>query len=187
MTGQLGMFDSCGRAIDHVAADARAERLARMRDDLETDWRNPGTRLTVATAARDDAPGVRCGRCGEVVFRYDVGINHDLGWCGCPRDGDWARGRQLHDRPDAMNERADRELAPDCARCGCAWGLHRGHGAKLPCEESCYRWCGCPGYVAPPSAETPFGTCPGCWSKPHHGPCRPDARGRSRPGTEGVE
>jgi hypothetical protein len=156
-------------------------RVALFRQHREhDDWRNPGSGQLTYTLPWKPADGVelregvRCGRCAEVVAPYDLVINHDTGWCGCPTG---SPGRpQL--TAEQMCERADNELAPTCVACGHAWGVHD-HvivaGGFLPAQMGCVVCYRCDGYTPPPMAATPWGTCPGCWGEPHNGPC-PDPR-----------
>ena len=172
-------FDPFGKVAAAEAAAATAatiaERRSRMWADLGSDWRHPGTHTRLVAPSGAERDGTRCGRCGEPCASYDLIINHHLGWLGCPADraafraaGGRGWGRKL--TAAELNHRADRAAFPDCARCGCAWGLHA-HRGHFPADNPCYAWCGCRGYLAAPLAATPFGTCPGCWADPHPGPC----------------
>ena len=100
-----------------------------------------------------------CGRCGEDVSAYDLTINHDLGYCGCPVDVDpvfkeatpapgWRNTAEIS-TPfdyDALAHRWDRQFYPDCAACGHPWGLHYRHNAT---GSTCLTYCGCHRYQAP--------------------------------------
>lgn len=172
-TGQFELFGE--GTPEAVEERERAEAVvARFREDVKTDYREPGKVLTV-TLAWEPASGrtqaIRCGRCGEVILPF--GFDHDTGWCGCPSDG---RGQLSAEQ---LLERDDAAYFPACARCGCPWGLHRtlNVGNALAAECACYSWCGCQGYVPPPMAESPWGTCPGCWREPHKGACKVERRG----------
>jgi hypothetical protein len=137
-------------------------------EDPEGNWIKDGWR---------DA--VRCLRCGEVIMDFDRVINHDLGWLGCPGDRGGGWGGHKFEGPDDMNRgRAELEAFPACATCGHAWGLHTYHLTMPPgidvrpgAGSTCYTWCGCRHYVAPPGAVTPWGTCPGCWAQPDRCVC----------------
>jgi hypothetical protein len=151
--------------------EARRRLLDSFQEAMREDWRSPGTHTAVP---RPGAPsgeigeGTRCGRCGEPVMPFDLTINHDLGYVGCPADR--AAGLHAPMPVAALCERADREAYPDCATCGHPWGLHV-IGAGPPVGLSCLTYCGCRGYAAPPAAVSPWNTCPGCWSDPHEGAC----------------
>lgn len=127
---------------------ARREQARRWNEQRDT---NPDGRPL-------EAGQTWCGRCGKTVQKYDIVINHDLGYLGCPNEHDptWSRfpvGKgfrgvidptrtSVHLTEDEMCDRWDRQHFPDCAACGDPWGLHN-HGG------SCYLYCGCHGYVAP--------------------------------------
>lgn len=102
-----------------------------------------------------------CGRCGETVYPYDLTINHDLGYCGCPVESDptWKRYPRREDgrgfrghgavgypgeggtlTVEDLCDRWDRQFFPDCT-CGHPWGLHEDH-------DRCLAWCGCFEYEA---------------------------------------
>ncbi|ORA24927.1 hypothetical protein [Mycobacterium aquaticum] len=97
-----------------------------------------------------------CGRCGKTVPAYEMTINHDLGYLGCPTEFDptWSKCeaapgfRGVEGYPDPhgqltesdLNDRWDRRYFADCT-CGHAWGLHRQ-------GEFCIAWCGCDAYEA---------------------------------------
>jgi hypothetical protein len=159
------------------APEEEAHRLLldAFREAMREDWRAPGSYtlvLTPGAPAGDEREGTRCGRCGEPCLPFDLTINHDLGYVGCPADRARAGGRHGPMPVARLVERADREAYPDCAACGHPWGLHS-FGGQLPCERSCLTYCGCRGYVTPPGGRSPWNTCPGCWAEPHEGPCAP--------------
>ncbi len=94
-------------------------------------------------------PRQRCGRCGELDSTGSIMVNHDLGWCGCPKDraamlADGGSGWcPRHLTPEEMRARHDRHHHPDCL-CGDPWGLHSGR--LLAEENACATYCGCEGY-----------------------------------------
>jgi len=177
MSGQLAL------ALRSDAVKDLEARLVLFRTQMDRDdWLHPGrpVRLTVpwdtaGAGAGEAIPGVRCLRCGEPIFRFERTINHDLGWCGCPRDR--ATGHEGFESIEAMAaDRAEVRAFPPCARCGHAWGLHTQCDVHCPpgiedCDGYCYAWCGCRRYVPPAGAVTPWGTCPGCWADPRRCAC----------------
>lgn len=97
--------------------------------------------------------GEWCGRCGADIQPYDLVINHDLGYLGCPADLDptW-REYPIHGFRCAegygqgilkivdLCDRWDRQFFTDCV-CGHPWGVHNRNVA-------CGAHCGCGEYQA---------------------------------------
>ncbi|WP_396902765.1 hypothetical protein [Mycolicibacterium sp.] len=99
-----------------------------------------------------------CGRCGQTVREFELVNNHDLAYGGCPVEFDptWSKYDPApgfrgvanypggsHLTAEDLADRFDRQYFPDCAECGCPWGLH-----KLS-QGICIAYCGCPEYTAP--------------------------------------
>ncbi|MDN5758693.1 MAG: hypothetical protein L0H59_09190 [Tomitella sp.] len=93
-----------------------------------------------------------CGRCGATIGHYDLVINHDLGFLGCPAESDptWSRYKTVGFRCAVgygqgiltvadLCDRWDRQHFADCA-CGHPWGVH-GDGA------TCQAYCACQAYT----------------------------------------
>ena len=185
----------------------REERIAVFREHVAQDWQNAGKYLQIQSVFKDGQKerrrvrsrarplprneypegwqnAVRCGRCAEVVYPYDLVIAHDVGYGGCPRD----RGRYkvsafqyLKTRAAtvrALCDREDRAAFADCKACKHPWALHVYSMTMPPCLDGrggggghCTACHVCRMYVPPSMAATPWGTCPGCWGEPHKGAC----------------
>ncbi len=147
-----------------------AIRLAAFREHMDQDWRRPGRYTRIRLPAGAERKGTRCLRCGKPCMPYDRITTHDRGFCGCFGIDErcFQYIEDLVERERAFFDRADREAFPDCARCGHPWGLHLGIsvGSSLPNTQLC-TYCGphCHGYIRPPRAKSPWGTCPGCWAR----------------------
>lgn len=183
------------------------ELLVQFRDHMDQDWQHPGKYLQIQSTwvnghkerrrvrsrarplPRNEYPdgwmnAVRCGRCAEVVYPYDLVIAHDVGYGGCPRDrGRYKVGAFQYLKTRAATTRAlcdreDRKAFADCQACKHPWALHIYARTRPPCLDGrpggggyCTVCHSCRMYVPPPMAATPWGTCPGCWCKPHTGEC----------------